>query len=874
MKKVVIAILLFLTIALNLNAQYNLQGKLVNEQDQPLEYATVALLNPTDSLLLYFGVSNTDGIYQIKGIKSGSYIIQFSFVGLKTAYDQLTMPLDSGDDLGVRQLQTETQEEVIVEAELIPIQFKNDTLEFNVEAFITRPGAAAEEVLRQLPGLEVDAAGNIKAEGEEVVKVLVDGKEFFDRDPKVATKNLPADALSKVQVIDRKTEEAIFTGVDDGLREKTINLQLKADRRQGYFGEISAGLGTEDTYRLEGKVYQFTEKTQNAVLGLYNNINEFGFTNKDNQSFGGNNKGINEALAGGVNLSYNPDNENRYFINYLGNRRLKELEETVNSENFLSNNIYRQAQDITQEDTDRPHKLNFGIRHNFNPQQRLILDGVFNTRSSDILTKNFTSSTIEKQLINTLDNQTTDFTKERSIWGRATYISKFRNEKNQFKVEIGGQLNDNDTRLDWLNNTQFFNPISENAIQQFQANSTDLLSLYAEPSFLKKLNNSWTVSLGIRLGLEDNGLAREEGILNDLAEFEELDIPLTDTRQQQLSPLFILNRVGKQSQLNLRLETTFNQFDRQINGLSIQKNTYFFLIPNFSYRNEYRSGRRINVGYSSRFNMPTVDQLIPVINQINPLNSIQGNPALEPEKNHEAYIGWTLFDQFSFTAFSMRLSGTYTLDKIRWAEIINENLARLTRPLNVDNEANLNFYADFSKPLRSIGLNLKLTLRENWNRSIVFINQVENINTNLSHGFNLSIENRKNDIFSVRLGASIDLTDARFSITNTQNNLFFNTNYTGFIRYTPNRKWNFETRIEIRNFNAQGFEESISVPLLGANLSYYFLKAETGTLSISAFDLLNQYTGVQRTSNANFLLQQQWNTLQQYFMLTFNWRFR
>lgn len=874
MKKVVFALLLFLAIPSKLNAQYKLHGKLINEQDQPLEYATVALLNPTDSLLLYFGVSNTDGIYQIKGIKGGNYILQFSFVGLKTAYDQLTMPLDSGDDLGVRQLQTETLEEVIVEAELIPIQFKNDTLEFNVEAFATRPGAAAEEVLRQLPGVEVDAAGNIKAEGEEVVKVLVDGKEFFDRDPKVATKNLPADALSKVQVIDRKTEEAIFTGVDDGLREKTINLQLKEDRKQGYFGEVSAGLGTEDTYRLEGKIYQFTEKTQNAVLGLYNNINEFGFTNKDNQNFGGNNKGINEALAGGVNLSYNPDSENRYFINYLGNRRLKELEETVNSENFLSNTIYKQAQDISQEDTDRPHKLNVGIRHNFNPRQRLIFDGVFNTRSSDILTDNFTSSTIEEQLINTLDNQTTDVTKEWSIWGRATYISKFRNEKNQFKIEIGSQLNDNNTRLDWLNNTQFFKPISKNAIQQFQANTTESLRLYAEPSFLKKINNSWTISLGIRLGLEDNSLARKEGILNNLAEFEEIDIPLTDTRQQQLSPLFILNRVGKQSQLNLRLEAVLNQFDRQITGLSLQKKNYFFLIPNINYRNEYRSGRRINVGYSSSFNMPTVDQLIPVINPINPLNSIQGNPELEPEKNHEAYLGWTLFDQFSFTAFSMRLSGTYTLDKIRWAEIINENLARLTRPLNVHNEANLNFYADFSKPLRNLGLNLNLTLRENFNRSIVFINQVENINTNLSHGFEVALENRKNDIFSVRLGASIDLTDARFSITNSQNNLFFNSNYTGFVRYTPNRKWNFETRIDIRNFNAQGFEESISIPLLGANLSYYFLKAETGTLSISAFDLLNQFTGVQRTSNANFLLQQQWNTLQQYFLLTFNWRFR
>jgi hypothetical protein len=247
MSKSTVTFVLSLLFCLSGISQNTIKGIVLNEQDQPLEYATVALLNPADSILQYFGVTNTKGEYQIKGIKKGQYLIQFSFVGMQTTYDQINIPLSSGEAVKDKILQTASLEEVVVEAELIPIRFKSDTLEFDAKAFKTRPGAAVEELLRQLPGVEVDNTGNIRAEGEEVTKILVDGKEFFDDDPKVATKNLPAKALNKVQVIDRKTEEAIFSGIDDGQREKTINLKLKEDYKKGYFGEISTGFGSKET---------------------------------------------------------------------------------------------------------------------------------------------------------------------------------------------------------------------------------------------------------------------------------------------------------------------------------------------------------------------------------------------------------------------------------------------------------------------------------------------------------------------------------------------------------------------------------------------------------------------------------------------------
>ncbi len=874
MRRLILPFGLLLLISFNAFAQHTISGRVIGENDQVLNYATVALLNPGDSLLKYFGVTNAKGTYQIKNIKKGIYLIQFSYVGMQTTYDSLDIPLASGEDIGDKQLQAAVLAEVIVEAELIPIRFNNDTLEYDVRAFKTRPGAAAEEILKQLPGVEVDNSGNIKAEGEEVVKVLVDGKEFFDDDPKVATKNLPAKALSKIQVIDRKSEEAVFSGIDDGIREKTINLKLKEDHKKGYFGEVTAGVGSKETYKLEGKLFRFTPKTQHAILGMYNNINELGFTNKDNLQFGMNNKGINEVLSGGLNLSYNPTKQDRYFMSYLGNRRVKDLIEAVHSENFLTTGTYEQDQEIKQSDIDRPHRLTFGLRHNFSKQQRLIIDGRMNTGSNDQLSQIFTHSKLAEETVNTLNNHTGNTSDEFFYWTKATFIAKFNEGKAQIKTEIGGIYDKTSNRFDWTNQTRFFDPLSDSLLQQYQTNDKDRSLFYAEPSYLQKLNPAWSASFGARIGLENSGLNRREALMNDRNEFEALNIPSFGTQQQYVSPTIIVNRVGKKSQLNLKLAVIVNQFEKLQNQLSVQKKKYRYFTPNLSYQNEYRSGRRINFRYTSSVRMPTPEQLIPIDNTINPLNIIRGNTELAPEQRHSLNTRWTLFDQFSFTSFSAILNGVYTEDKIRWSQMINDDLVRVTSPINVDNDLNFNARIEFSTPLRSLGFNLSINANENWNRSIVFINQKENINTNLTHGFNLSVQNRKNDFFAIRLSAAISLTNSRFSLAEDQNNVYYNTSYAGDLRYTPSNKWNFEAKANIVNYNAQSFDEAVSVPLLSANMSYFFWQAEKGALTLSAFDLLNQYTGFKRISETNFLMQRQWNTLTQYFMLTFNLRFR
>jgi hypothetical protein len=258
--------------------------------------------------------------------------------------EKITIPSKQGEETGKKVLKwNATLENVTIVSEYVPIRFRSDTVEFNARAFVTKPDAVVEDLLKIIPGFEVDLAGNIKALGEDVKKVLVDGKEFFGRDNKVATKNLPANAIDKVEVFDKKSYEAEFTGIDDGIHDRTINLKLTEDAKVGYFGDSETGAGTNDTYKVIGKIYRFTDVNQMVALGMYNNINEFGFAAPDLGKFGSQVTGLNSSGAGGLNYSYYPTAFDRYYVSYLGSTSKKQLIQLTDAKYFSEKGSYNQS---------------------------------------------------------------------------------------------------------------------------------------------------------------------------------------------------------------------------------------------------------------------------------------------------------------------------------------------------------------------------------------------------------------------------------------------------------------------------------------------------------------------------------------------------
>lgn len=875
MKKFLVAFTLLLGSTFCAKAQQDLTGRILDQTNQPVPFVTVVVLQPQDSVMKFFGVTNNEGIYQIKRVKDGSYLMQFSYTGLKTVYKSIQVPLES-ENLGDLKMEENPRalEEVIVEAELVPIKFKTDTVEYDAKAFKSREGAAVEELLGQLPGVEVDKEGNVKAQGEDVVRVLVDGKEFFGNDPKVATKNLPANAIDKIQVLDRKSDQAVFTGIEDGQRERTINLILREDHKNGYFGELKAGAGSQSTYIGEAKVYRFSDKLQAAVLGLQNNINQFGFTFKGNNTFGENIKGINESLAGGLNLARNRTNGNRYFASYLGNSRKMNLFQTTSSQNFLESGTYNQLSDLTENERDRPHDIDFGIRHKIGKNQMLIIDGDMTIGSSRSNASTFSNAQLSGIDQNRFNNSTFNQTNELSIRSSNSYSAKLKGDDFQFSAKFGINYTENESVLDWTNITTIFAPEITTNIQQLRNNRTDLFSVSMIPTFTGKLSGLWAIDFGASLNSNKRNLNRTEGVFNDQGIVEGTPIPDFSTSENTISPFVTFRRATSKELLSLSLQGQSTTFEKSLTNVTQETPNYFFFTPQIRYRNQYRSGRRIEGAFVIGASFPNPNQLFPIENNINRVSIYRGNFELKPEVNHNINLLWSVFDEFSFTSFFIRLNGAYTKDKINNAVTVDDRLIQVTTPVNTEGQTNLSANMDFSTPVRSLGLNFNVNLLESWTEGITFVNGQENNTTTFSHNLTASFENRSREKFRINFGGTVNYTQYEFSISDIQDDNFFNIGYFANLRYTPTPKWNFTADANVTSYNAESFDESVTIPLITASASYGFLQAEKATITLTAFDLLNKYQGFQRISTANFLSQTEWNTIAQYFMLTFSYRFR
>jgi hypothetical protein len=365
----------------------DIAGSVKDAEGVALTGGTVMLLSAKDSVLTSFASTGAGGAFLLKNVPAGDYLLKISYIGFGTD----TRPIKIGNaalvDLGAITLApaAEMLSEVEVTAEHVPIQMKKDTVEYNADAFQTQPNAVVEDLLKKLPGVEVGTDGSIKAQGEDVQNVLVDGKEFFGTDPKLATKNLPAKGVKKVKVYDKMSEMAEFSGVDDGEREKTINLEMKEEFKTGMFGTAEAGYGSDSRHMVKTNINKFTKKSQLSVIGLLNNVNEQGFSFEEYMNFSGGMRsfmrggrggvqvtirdgdvpisqgignGLTKTFAGGLNYNFEIgkklDVRSSYFYNGVNN----DLLQNTFRHGFLNEDTYDTYEDSDQSSKNHSHRLN------------------------------------------------------------------------------------------------------------------------------------------------------------------------------------------------------------------------------------------------------------------------------------------------------------------------------------------------------------------------------------------------------------------------------------------------------------------------------------------------------------------------------------
>ena len=896
---------LFLILTVKVFSQSSsIKGNICDENGAPIGYAPVVLLNPADSTMAFFGVTNEQGAFEMKAVKNGSYLLQVAFIGHQTAYRKITMPLSGGENIGAVVMKSKpiALGEVIVAEEYIPMQFKSDTIEYNTAAFKTKPDAVVEDLLKKLPGLDVDRAGNIKAMGEDVKKVLVDGKEFFGSDPKLATRNVPADALRKIQVYDKRSDESEFTGIDDGTRDKTLNLLLKEDKKNALFGELLAGIAPEGFYQGSGKVYKFSKKNQFAALSMLNNINQFGFSFRDYIDFSGGLQslgehggtvqiklpaggsssfpvnfgqpvnGLSTSGAGGLNFSHEFKKNSRIFMSYIANGSDRSLLQTTSSRNFTELNSFRQEEELDENKLDIAQRLNFGLRNRIDSTQNIIINGntsmSYGKTGSEMKSSVF-SNDFEK---NRLLNQRNDKAKRISGNISGSYMKLIDRGKTVFKLSSDASYSGDIGNTDWINDTWFFDPVSQISGSQFQNNKSKIRDLSVNTSVTRKTGKFLYLEPELQAGKQIESLNRIQRASS--ADSEKIDSMSPDfTRQYQwFRPGVKLIRNTEKTQFTLGIKMETGNTSNSLNDDNKAEKKNIFFTPDLSWEYEYKSGRRLRLYYQTSVNVPTVNQLLPVVNNSNPLVLSRGNRYLKPELNNSLSLNWWIFDQFSFTTFLTGINAAYTRDKINWNRTIDENLMQTMTLINVTDDYRIQSNTDFSTPVRKLGIKINTNLEETWNRGLSYVNGIVNINTNFIQRISLSIENRKKTKWDVIAGGSVTMSNAKFSIRESLNNRYLDFSYFSEVRFNPNKHWNLQFTADVSNYNSRSFSESVIIPLLGAEISYYFLKNYRGSFTLQGTDLLNRNTGIERTSELNFLREQRSNMLGRFLMLSFKFR--
>jgi len=869
--RIFISICLLLSIFTGVFGQNRMSGKVENEKSKPLPSATVVLLNPTDSTMEYFGVTNKEGNYTIRNINNGKYLMQFSFVGMQSYYQNVLLPRLAGEDMGTITLRPKPLdvEEVTVVAEYVPMKFDSDTIEFNAKAVSTKPDAVVEQLLQKLPGIEIDRAGNIKAMGQSVAKVLVDGKEFFGNDLKIVTKNLPADAIEKVKIFDRRSDVSQFTGIDDGVRDRTIDLQLKEDKKNGIFGNVEAGYGTGNHYLFSGRAFRFNQVSQIAILGHQNNINRFGLKG---QEFGQSANGLNTTGSVGVNLSYNPSDFNRYYMSYTAGGNKSILEQSTETQNFLQDLEYFQSNELDKTSRDTTHNFHFGVRSRFLGWQNLVGNANINVAERNEVRSTIMNRLRENNPVNQLITGRTEEANSVSFNGNATHIAKINEDKTQFTTKIGGRGSRSFSGSEWDNVTTYYSPQNSFNTNEFQDDHNEQINLSIIPALVQKLNRFWYFDTHVALGLNKHHLDRNQGLIESSEISTDSLSPNYHRDYRFIRPGLSLQRNTEKNQLSLSLGAEWSDLDQILWDEKIGNQQYFYLKPRINYNSQYKAGRRFEVSYSTGLELPGIYQLMPVVSTLNPLSLYQGNSNLEPEYQHNAGLEWRVFDEFSFTSFFARLSANYTENKIGMARSISENLEQYATPVNVAWGYGGNGSFNFSTPIRPLGLEISLDANEKFNRGINVINDQENIGTYLTHSLRFEVNNRNKNVWDVEMGASVSMTDSWFSIQENLNNRYFNLNYFGSLRWTPADRFNIQVDADVRNYNARSFDEAISIPLIGAEINAYFLTGNRLIISLVAADILNKNTGLRRISDVNYLMQQTSNILGRYVMISAKYR--
>jgi Outer membrane protein beta-barrel family/Carboxypeptidase regulatory-like domain len=903
-------IIIFLSLGLAVTAQkFSIKGTVSDTLNKAMPSATVMLLNPKDSSLVNFGVTNASGNFEIKNVNKGTYQLKITFVGFASYVKNFSTP-ETGNvmDLGPIKMLPKSfdLDEVVIQGEKNPVMVKRDTIEFNAGSFKTKANANVEDLLKKMPGMEVESDGTVRAQGEEVQQVTVDGREFFGRDPKLATRNLPADAVDKVQVFDKKSEQSTFTGIDDGSKTKTINLELKEEKRNAAFGTMMGGVGTNDRFQAKANINRFNKGKQFSFLGMGNNVNEQGFSIDDYMNFsgggqqmmgggggrmtiqidgnnssgvplnfGGRQNGIMTNYAGGLNFNQDFNNKKTQVGgNYFYSRLEQNVIKDVNRINYLPNDSsYLFNQNSAQLSNSDSHRANLIVDHSIDSANSLKLNSNFSYTDSEQNATILSETLLEDGTkINDSNRKTynasTNIGLNNNLLWRHRFAKKGRTISTNFLYNI--------SQIESNGNQQTVNNFGANEKQDIIQTNTQTTDAQSAG-----VSVSHTEPLGNRKYLEAN--------YNFRTNKNEVDCEVFDNNtgmaiknnflSNEYNSNYLYNKPGLNFRINCQkfnLTTGVSYQSTTLKGDLISRNatinrSFQNWLPVARFNYDFSNFKHLRLDYETNMQEPSITQLQPVVDNSDPLNIVVGNPDLKPAYTQTGNLHFTTFDPAKFINFFAMGTVNYQTNAIVNSQQVDSRLRRTTRPVNVKDALTMNANLNFGFPIRKLKSRFNIGSTIANGRSLTLLNDEENTIRTETLGGNVRYNFTYKEFFTLDLSANVRNQATKYDFDTNQNQQYINSTYTAETNITILKKYQINADFNYYMYDSRTNDFNQAIPILNIWLSRFIMKANAGEIKVGVSNLLDRSLSVTQTASANYLQQETINNLGRYVMASFTY---
>ena len=879
-------------------------GKVVNAKDHlPVDFASVAVKNLQDSSTSVIN-SQANGAFEIKGLAPGSYRLTVAYLGLKN-YNKDFNVTAATPAVALGEIQLENTgldlKTVEIKGVVTPVVVKTDTVEYDAKAFKVRENAVVEDVLKKLPGVDVAKDGSIKAQGETVTRVRVDGKDFFGNDPLLATKNLPADMIDKIQVIDLLSDQAQFTGVDDGNREKIINITTKKDMKNGYFGNSSAGYGTDDRYDVNLNVNKFDNNQQMSVIGQFNNANKQNFGGGGGSGTGGGGgggggrggfsigsgapqQGITTTNAFGFNFADEYADQTKITGSYFFNNTSLFNDQISSRQNLLgdSKTTFDQNLNSTTEKTN--HRFNFMIDTKIDSSTTIRVQPAITytetgmDQSSSYINRYSNSETIGSQQ---LDNNSTSPTVANQILIRKKFLRRGRT----LSLNINTNINDSDAKN--YNNIQSTTTTTDVSLPESvitnQLNDQDAHSLSNTSRLVYTEPLSKTLNLEINYQNVYNHDNSERLTYNFNPVTSQYDIPdLTYTNTYENTTFTnaagaSINKNAKKYNWNIGLAVQHT--DRRNENLTtgnIFSQNFNNFVPSGQLRYNFSKSKRLIVRYRGSTQQPSISQIQPIPDNSNTQTIPIGNPNLKPAFTNNLTVIYNNFDFTHFRSLFLFANISQSINAFgNNSTLINDssdpNFGKISVvPVNVSGVYQGTLGSSLGLPIITENkLNLNIDLGGSYARGVNFTNSIENITNDLSvtNKYRLVSSMDKLDLTA---GIAGSLNRATYSAQPNSNTTYYTLNPTVNVSYMfpGNIRLALDADYYMNTGRGEGYDTKYTI--VNGYISKQFFK-NRGTFKLAVNDALNQNKGVTRTSNNNTITDLRYNVLKRFYLFSFTY---